>query len=49
MLDLQTITPLASMAYITSLRSYGLHTWDEKSSTSLLMNSRVLHCIYNWG
>ena len=40
-INLETITTLASMTYIVHFDAYELHLGDEKPSTALLMNARV--------
>ena len=37
---------LPSMTYIVDLDAYDLHPGDEKSSKTLLMNAKLLHCTY---
>ena len=37
------------MTYIVDLDAYELHPRDEKYSTNLLMNARVLHYTYDGG
>ena len=48
-IDLGTITTLASMTYIVHFDAYELHLGDEKPSTALLMNARVFHYTYDRG
>jgi hypothetical protein len=45
----ESITALASIIYLANLNAYELHPGDEKSSTILLMNARILHFTYDKG
>ena len=47
--DLKTIFAVVFMTYIVDLDAYELHPRDEKYSTNLLMNARVLHYTYDGG
>jgi hypothetical protein len=50
MLDLETIMTLIFMSYMyINLGAYELHLGDEKCSTTLLMNARILHYTYDRG
>ena len=49
MVDLETIITIGSMTYIVDLDAYDLHLGMKKSSTTLLMNARVLHYTYDKG
>ena len=46
---LEIIIALASMTCIVDLNGCELHSGDEKSSTTLLMNARVSHYTYDRG
>lgn len=45
--NLETISALASMTYIVDLNAYEFHPGDENSSMTLLMNVRVLRYTYD--
>ena len=46
-IGLETIIALTYMTYTVDLDAYLLHLGDEKSSTTLSMNARILHCTYD--
>jgi hypothetical protein len=49
MVDIVTIIALACIIYIAYLNAYELQSGMKKSSTTLLMDPRVLHYTYDRG